>query len=265
MSKEVLKMRYKRYRSFVNAALFFLVTGCAASTIESQNIRALPVHKERTIDVLGPFDFERRVYIHETMDGLAKQLWGSGKRCVLKSEKTKGSGKFFETFPILELADKDLDGKADQFAYLTEKGNDSREFGFVFDLNRDGKVDYIVFNGGLLPVITKDKKLKKLVWHNYHWIDSNYDGRVDIQVYTNYIDLDGDKSPDEAISGWVYDTDFDGLIDKAEYLGDGFQQPAEKKEEFFVIKTPFGEDKWGPEEGFHFADMMLSDINSLMH
>lgn len=256
-------MRYKWHCLLVYVSLVLLSSGCVTSTNETEAIRTYSVYKQKTLDELGPFAFERRLYVYQTMDALASQLAKSGKGSLLKKERTKASGGFFEKFPILELVDKDLDGKADQFCYLPIKGGYSAEWGIVFDQNHDGKIDYLVFNGGPLGLITKDKKLERMVWQNYHWIDSNYDGKVDIFVYSNNIDLDGDKSLDEGVSGWVYDTDFDGLIDRAEYLGDGFQQPAEKKEGYFIIKTVFGEKKWGSERAFGECDVMLFDINSI--
>jgi len=227
--------------------------------MQTENIKTFSVYKQKTLDELDSFDFERRMYIYETIDELANQLWDSPKLFSLKKEKKET----FESFPILQLSDKDLDGKADEFAYLPQKGRDTQEFGFMFDLNKNGKIDYIVFNGGLIPT----KGFKKFIWQNYHGIDSNYDRKVDIYVYSNNIDLDDDKSPDEGISGWVYDTDFDGTVDKAEYLGENFVKPVEKREGFFIIKTVFGEKKWGKELSFKkefFMNLILSDINSMM-
>jgi hypothetical protein len=227
--------------------------------MQTENIKTFSVYKQKTLDELDSFDFERRMYIYETIDELANQLWDSPKLFSLKKEKKET----FEGFPILQLSDKDLDGKADEFAYLPQEGRDTQEFGFMFDLNKNGKIDYIVFNGGLIPT----KGFKKMIWQNYHGIDSNYDRKVDIFVYSNNIDLDGDKSLDEGISGWVYDTDFDGTVDKAEYLGENFIKPVEKREGIFIIKTVFGEKKWGKELSFKkefFMNLILSDINSMM-
>ena len=177
----------------------------------------------------------------------------------------KETKTFEPDFPILQLIDRDGDGKADNFVYLTKSGEmpkdygfrSSQEFGFIFDLNKDGKIDYIVFNQGL--AMTKDMKP---YWSKYHWIDSNYDGKIDIQVVPT-VDLDGDKFPDKGVTAWIYDTDFDGDVDKAEYLGKNFQKPIEKTEGVFIIK------KWGIESKVgkdYFSGMskVLSDINSLL-
>jgi hypothetical protein len=102
----------------------------------------------------------------------------------------------------------------------------------------------------------------KFYWSKYHWIDSNYDGKIDIYVNPT-VDLDGDKSPDEGVTAWVYDTDFDGDVDKAEYLGKNFQKAIEKTEDVFVIKAWTGEIKAGKDFN-SFRNKVLSDINSLL-
>jgi hypothetical protein len=252
-------MKYNLYQSIVIVAIVILFTGCAKPTMKTENIKTFSIYKQKTLDELGSFDFERRLYIYETIDELANQLRKSPKSFTLKKAKKKT----LEKFPIFMLSDRDLDGKADQFAYYPEKGGETQEHGFIFDLNKDGKIDYVVFNGGILPT----KGFKSFVWHNYHGIDSNNDGKVDIYVYSNNIDLDGDKQLDEGISGWVYDTDFDGIVDRAEYLGQNFIEPIEKKEGVFIIKTVFGDgQKWGKEPDFKkdfFMHLILSDINSI--
>jgi hypothetical protein len=250
-------MAYKSYRFIVSAALLVLVTGCATPNTQTADVRMISVYKQKTLGELGSFDFEKRMYICETINDLAIQLNRSPVGTTLKKS---GARQVFKDFPALELGDRDLDGKAEQFAYLPEKGENTQEFGFIFDLNRDGNVDYIVFNGGI--GFTKD--FKKFIWNNYHWIDSNYDGKIDIFVYNNNISLDDDSFPDEGITGWVYDMDFDGFVDKAEYLGDSFQQPAEERNGIFIIKAFFGEKRWAKTDSFEFCDKILSDINFIM-
>ena len=154
---------------------------------------------------------------------------------------------------VLELIDKDGDGKAEEFVIYP----DTQDFGFMFDLNKDGKIDYIVFNQGL--AMTKD--MKKFYWSKYHWIDSNFDGKIDIHVIPT-IDLDGDKFPDEGVTAWIYDTNFDGDVDKAEYLGKDFQKPIENTEGVFIIKEWGIESKKG-KDYFPGMSKILSYINSM--
>jgi hypothetical protein len=239
--------------------VWFIFASCAyqqqdlKQARDTDAIKTIQTYKQKTLDELGTFRFNDRKYIHETLDELANQLRASRKYTVLIRKETKT----FEAFPILELIDRDGDGKADSFAYTPKDGGDTQEFGFIFDLNKDGKIDYIVFNQGL--AMTKDMKF---YWSKYHWIDSNYDGKIDIYVNPT-IDLDGDKSPDEGVTAWVYDTDFDGDVDKAEYLGKNFQKSIEKTEGGFIIKAWTGEFKVG-KDFFSFRNKVLSDINSLL-
>ena len=50
--------------------------------------------------------------------------------------------------------DRDGDGKADEFIFFQKKGENVQDFGFIFDLDNNGRIDYIVFNGGVC--FTKD-------------------------------------------------------------------------------------------------------------
>jgi len=225
--------------------VWFMLASCAyqqqdlKQTTDADAIKTLVTYKQKTLDEVGTFKFTERKYIYETLDELANQLKASRKYTVLIRKETKTS----EHFPLLELIDRDGDGKAEQFAYMPKKGGSTREFGFIFDLNKDVKIDYIVFNQGL--ALTKD----------------NYDGKIDIHVIPT-VDLDGDKFPDKGVTAWVYDTDFDGDVDKAEYLGKNFQKAIEKTEGDFTIRAWTGESK----AGNIFADenKVLSDINSLL-
>ncbi len=206
---------------------------------------------------IGPFQFEKRLYIYEAVDKIANRLLKSSLYKVLKEKRT-GT---FKDYPILKLVDRDGDGKADEFLYFPEKGERTQEFGFIFDLNGDGKIDYIVFNGG--PLFSKD--FKKMIWMNYHWIDSNYDGKQDIFVY-NDVDLDGDGFFDEGITAWIYDRDFNGTVDEDEYLGRDFSKLIEKKDGILIVKTALREYKWKTDDKgvFSHGDKIFSDINSML-
>jgi len=217
---------------------WFLLIGCA-----TQQPR-----KEAPTDKLGTFKFNERKNIYETFDELANRLRASRYYVVLKKKKIKIDDKVL----ILELSDRDGDRKAEQFVVYP----DTQDFGFIFDLNKDGKIDYIVFNQGL--AMTKDIKP---YWSKYHWIDSNFDGKIDIHVIPT-IDLDGDGFPDEGVTAWIYDTNFDGDVDKAEYLGKDFQKPIENTEGVFIIKAWTGEFKAG-KDYFSGMNKIFSEINSL--
>jgi hypothetical protein len=132
----------------------------------------------------------------------------------------------------------------------------------MFDLNRDGRADYLVLNGGSLL----HEDLNRRVWMNFHFIDTNHDGRTDIAVY-NAVDLDGNDYLDEGITAWLHDTDFDGTVDRAEYLGPDLNREIEKKDDAFHIRRAHGmhvDVQATDPDAFKALDMILSDINSML-
>jgi len=221
---------------------------------ETEAVKVFSVHKQRTLDELGTFAFDRRFYIYETLDEIANKLWTSPKSTIVKKTRIEEHGEV----GILQLSDRDLDGQPDMFALLPAEGDDTQDFGFLFDLNKDGRADYLVFNGG--PMFTKESEF---YWMNYHWIDSNYDGQIDIMV-NNAVAQDASKSPQKGLTAWLYDSDFDGYTDKAEYMGVGITKAVEEKEGVLTvnwlledISIDVGKDPMG--EGL---TLLLADINA---
>ena len=180
---------------------------------------------------LGPYRAERRLAVYGAVDDAVKGLYGSlggARREVVKAvDLPDGAGR-------LELARFRSEGPPVQFAF----GKDTQDFGFLLDLDGDGKVDYLVFNGG--PLF--DKAFTKMHWMNYHWIDTDRDGRVDVFVF-NAVDLDGDHFYDEGVTAWLYDRNQDGLVDDAEYLGPFGSRPVERQGDDFVLRLALGEKR----------------------
>jgi hypothetical protein len=180
---------------------------------------------------LGPYRPERRLAVYGAVDDAVKRLYGSiggARREVVKTvDLPDGAGR-------LELARFRGEGPPVQFAL----GGDTQDFGFLLDLDGDGKVDYLVFNGG--PLF--DKTLTKMHWMNYHWIETDRDGRVDVLVF-NAVDLDGDHFYDEGVTAWLYDRNHDGLVDDAEYLGPFGSRPVERQGDDFVLRLALGENR----------------------
>jgi hypothetical protein len=128
----------------------------------------------------------------------------------------QGQSPTFAELPLLQLDDRDGDGRADFFSYLPPDGSDrTQEFGAFFDLDGNGRTDCVVVYGGLLF----DARMQAVLWHHYAF-DSNGDGQFDVRVF-EAIDLDGDGLPDEDATAWVYDIDHDGLVDRAEQIVNG--------------------------------------------
>ena len=237
--------------------IFFLV-GCAS---ETQIIKPWPKYegpmpfKETAMMEIGEFSLENRIAIYEQTDKLAFHLLMSPYSKVIM----EGESKTMRQLPVLKLSDRDSDDNADEFAQYPKSSTKTQNFSFIFDFNKDGRIDYCVFNGG--PALS-DKK--KMVWMNYHWIDSNKDGKIDIMVYK--VDLNNDKFIDDDIEAWLYDTNFDGIIDRAEYLGKNFQQDIEEANGIFVFNGPTGKislKKEDSKQSIAGLSALLSEINEL--
>ena len=246
----------------VIAVIILFVGGCVAPRTKQigwpKYSGPIPfVQKE--VDAIGQFTWDQRLQILNGINEVAFRLLTIGSN---SSPMKEGKSKLMEasSTPIIAVYDKDLDGNADTFANLAVGENSTLDFSFIFDLNHDGRIDYAVFNGGPLP--TKDMKV---YWMNYHYIDSNYDGKVDILIYN--VDLDGDRFLDENVRAWLYDTDFDGTIDKGEYLGPDVELPIPATEGGFLIKSATGEKrllKRNLQSALVSLSTLLSDVNALL-
>ena len=109
------------------------------------------------------------------------------------------------------------------------------EWMFVFDRNRDGKIDYILWPQGVLPFVdgtpppgfpsrgtivhmTRQQgeliqRYAKMIF--YHWADENFDGKLSAMVLEAW-----DPSGLFAISGWqlIRSSGFDGILDQCWYF-----------------------------------------------
>lgn len=219
--------------------------------------KAISVHKRMMLGEIDSFEYDRRFQIYETVDGIANKLWKSPESRVV----TRTRSQFGEKGMILHLIDRDLDRIPDEFAYLLAGERSTQDFGFMFDINKDGSIDYIVFNGG--PAITKEAEM---YWMNYHWIDSNYDGRVDIKV-NNAVSPDPDRLPASGMTAWIYDSDFDGYADKAEYLGSGIVEPVQEENGVLTVSWLHKDRKIiiGADPIDDGLSKILDDIDAAMH
>lgn len=184
--------------------------------------------KNRRLAEVDPANLKERWGSYRAISEIFDQLWlDPHSRTPLKH----GEYTTFKAYPSLRLEDRDGDGKSEFFAYLPPDQSDrTQEFGAFFDLNGDGRTDWIVFYGGIL--ITK--KMKPLHWH-HHSIDTNGDGLFDVRVYSA-IDWDGDGFPDEKATAWVHDLDHDGLVDRADHIVKGRVTSIDDQDGFLALR-----------------------------
>ncbi len=217
----------------------------------------LSEYKQSSLATLGPFQLSRQLEFFHTLDQLANKLWNSPYHVKTTSHNTNT----YQPCPILTFLDRDGDGKPEMFAYGVDKHECRHEWGLFFDLNRDGKADYLVFNGGMTLV---SKEPLRFGWWNYHCIDSNSDGNIDVLVHTD-IDLNDDQLPDEGITVWLYDTDFDGRLDRGEMLGKNIRRPLDEGNGAFILKKVYSGNAPTIPKGSEFArgfNEMLHDVNA---
>jgi hypothetical protein len=171
------------------------------------------------------------------------------------SKKSKIEG----TDLSLVMYDFTKDGIPDEFVYENTEGIRSRDFGLMFDLNKDGKYDYIVFNGGF--AMSHDGEF---FFYFYHMIDSNYDGVIDIDISSVMVQP-GDEMPDPHKILWVSDTNFDKKAEvfKIVDIRNGASIPIDVKDGVWRFKSYFGELEVSPSDDTYFNAFtnVLNDLN----
>lgn len=198
----------KLARPFWSSLALVLSVGAATMTL------AAPATPEaRKLAKVSPYADAHRWETFLAVRDVFNRLWLHPRSTAPFKQ---GPSTTFAPYPLLQLDDRDRDGRADFFSYLPPDGSDrTQEFGSFFDLDGNGRTDGIVFYGGLLF----DARMQAAMWHHYAF-DTNGDGLFDVRVF-EAIDRDGDGLPDDGVTAWVYDADHDGLIDKAEHIAKG--------------------------------------------
>ncbi|WP_338466244.1 VCBS repeat-containing protein [Novosphingobium sp. ZN18A2] len=209
---------------------------------------------ERTVSEIGPYSSEHRLQIYGAINDLFDRLWlkPEGKKVLRKAVRSNLDGMEFQ------LEDRDADGKADFYVYYRpNRYKQSQDFGAFFDLNGDGRPDWIVFYGGSL--VTRDKSV---LWWHQHGVDTNGDGRFDLWII-GAIDMDGDGYPDKGATAWVQDVDHDGRIDRAEHIVDGKVIPIKPKGKRLPLRCvmSFAQARIG-ESIIDLFDKISRDINA---
>jgi len=143
------------------------------------------------------------------MDLLPRLIWGKLKiKFLFKNKYTIGNES-----NLIAFYDLDKDGVPDQFVLQSlEEVTYNNEFGFIYDLNNDSTMDYIIYYGG--NIISKDNQL---YYYFYHWIDTNYDGDIDALAY-NIVIYPNNSKPDPNKILWIMDIDKNGKPDFVDYV-----------------------------------------------
>lgn len=184
--------------------LYFIIFSIASSSQSNKVlINAYDTAREKASKIALEKN-EKRMLLFQSMDSVPRMVWGAFKPKFINKKQFKSPAGSY----LMNLYDYDDDGVADNFVLQTSEGKElNREFGFAYDLNKDGKTDYIVFNGGFMV-----GKNNEFYYFFYHWIDTNYDGKIDTTACKTYINP-GDSLPDSNIIIWVMDTNNDDRPD----------------------------------------------------
>ena len=208
----------------------------------------------RIIEHIVPHRNDMRAKLFMDMDTLPFLIFNQVDAAIVKVETFAFDGEK----RTMEFYDLDKDGRADEFHILTKEGKPSPDFGFLYDLNQDSIVDYIVFWGGFM--ISHDAQIFK--W-NYHWIDSDYDGRIDA-ITNSVLVMPGDKNPDPHYLLWVMDNNRDGKPEVAEiiHLTDGKATPINLEGGKWHYKDMFETKEIDPkdEKYFSFYNILLEKV-----
>lgn len=142
--------------------------------------------------------------MYQSMDKLPRFLMEKLEPKYISSQKFAIQGQVFWFI----FSDFDKDGLADQFVMQSQEGKVlQQDFGFMYDLNGDEKTDYIIYNGG--SMITDESPF---YIYFYHWIDTDFNGRIDALAYTHVIYSEGSR-PDPHRVFWIMDRDGNGSPD----------------------------------------------------
>jgi hypothetical protein len=237
-------------------ALFFSGICLRSSAQDKESIARnyYQYNLNRIIDHIVPDRSNMRAKLFMDMDTLPFLIMNQGKAVTIKVE----TFAFDDEKRTIEFYDLDKDGRADEFHVLTKEGKPSPDFGFLYDLNRDSIVDYILFWGGFM--ISHDAQIFK--W-NHHWIDSDYDGRIDV-ITNNVLIMPGDKNPDPHYLLWVMDNNRDGKPEVAEiiHLTDGKATPLNQEGDKWHYKDFFDSQEIDPknEKFFSFYNTLLEKV-----
>lgn len=229
-----------------------LITMCLllfSLTVRSQSKNALIKEYKNAREVLInefiPFNTDKRIQLFKSVDQLPKILWGKIQPKFINKNKCELTNKSY----IIALYDFDNDRRPDQFVLETQDEKVlQNEFGFIYDLNNDGKTDYILYNGG--SMIDNNNNF---YYFFYHWVDTDYDGKIDA-VANNIVIHPNDSHPDPQNVLWIMDTDKDNKPDFVDLtnIRNGEKIPVTFTDGTWNYNTPFGIKTISRDKGDYF-------------
>ncbi len=156
-----------------------------------------------------PFNKNNKNELYKSMDLLPRMIWGKLKMKLIFKKKSKLNNIAY----LIAFYDLNKDKVSDQFVLQTKEGKVlNQEFGFIYDLNNDEKIDYIIYNGG--SIITIDNAI---YYYFYHWIDTDYNGKIDTVFFNNVLFSDESRLNSNNTL-WIMDSDKNGKPDVVNFL-----------------------------------------------
>jgi hypothetical protein len=201
----------KKLKTCLNFFMLFFFLFVSIKSLSQSDSALIKEYKNvrEKVSKMAPITIANRIEIYKSMDLLPRIVWGKLKTKVISKKHCNIGGKDY----VILLNDYDNDDVVDQFALQTLEGKDvPGEFGFIYDLNGDGKIDYVVYNGGLMVYKNND-----FHYFFYHWIDSNFDGKIDA-LANNIFVSPNDSLPDFNIVLWIIDEDKNGKPDSIDTI-----------------------------------------------
>lgn len=244
-------------------ALFVIISAGAISSSAEDNILGFYGKAVKRADS-PPDESLLSVECREKIDNIYVTFVGAEKGKVLLAAITQEKLKKPDKYILLKVYNtKSLENP------ILPTRDYVMDWGYVYDRNGDGKIDYVAYNVGPMPFKQKDfpedypkggqslnlsdiellfKSMRLLFTH---WADDNYDGKVDAVVFEA---VDPERN---WVEGWtaVRSTKYDGTVDVGWYFKEDINVREKDAERtgtgFKTRRIPGIEPVFGPGELAH--------------